>query len=778
MLVQRKTPLHKILPECELSPEQLNIVCALAKETGLCEDTVKILYGRAIDDREKILKFLSPSKANFLSPFQMSGMREAVDLLYRAREEGWEVVVFGDYDADGVCASTIMRGVLADFGIQAKVYVPERRNGYGLSAAAVDAIFEECFPQLFITVDCGISNAEEVEYIKEQGAEVIVTDHHELPERLPDCICINPKFNDGYVYDNLCGAGVAFKVGCALNGESAYRYLDFAAIATVADSVPLTGENRDIVAEGLKLINKSPRKCYSVFLSKSGDAVTAQTLAFSVAPKINAAGRMGDANAALSLFCEEDEKKVYDLAVKLTAYNQERQRCCDELYLSAKEKLKERGGCGRVIMLWDESWNTGFVGIVAARLAEEYARPALLFVKNGELLKGSARSVESVNIFEALKACSSLIAEFGGHSQAAGVNITEENFPLLEEALDAYLKERYAQDAFTPTLYVNGCLKGAVSAKFVKELELLEPYGVGNKRPLFYAEEAGCKVRPVKAQSPHISFKIGNFELLYFSGARYKKLIESSAPKKFVFEYNVSTFRGKEYIKGFVRDIVYSADSGNYASDSIAVNNLLCAAEPQVDCSIGFASFGEVEKIIGENGGIGSVFIANDYATLSKYRGLDGADVCLFTLSSKSSADAVIVSPTGEVDFSGFERIVYLDRPVAVTNRSLEGKRVLICSEIDGARALRKLDTDRLNLLSVFRLLSANAFRLVGGDAEEVAEKNDFGVGRLQAVFALKVFEQLRLIRFEGGGVTVYRGIKTELNASPLYQAIGRLKRR
>ncbi len=397
--------MKRIVSEYELSDEQLNIVKQLASETGLLEDTVKILFGRGVNDREKIKKFINPSRANFISPFKMSGMDEAVGLITRARDEDWVVVVYGDYDADGVCASTIMCNALKDFGIEPVVYVPERRDGYGLNKNAIDEIFEEYFPQLFITVDCGISCADEVEYIKEQGAEVIVTDHHELPAILPDCICVNPKFNDGYIYDNLCGAGVALKVGVALNGESAYKYLDFAAIATVADSVPLTGENRDIVAEGLKLINKTPRKCYSQFLSKVDSAVNSQTIAFGIAPKINAAGRMGDARAALALFTAEDDNTVFNLASKLTAYNLERQKYCDELYLSAKQKLKERGAYGRVIMLWDESWNTGFVGIVAARLADEYARPVLLFVRNGDVLKGSARSVESVNVFEALKAC-------------------------------------------------------------------------------------------------------------------------------------------------------------------------------------------------------------------------------------------------------------------------------------------------------------------------------------------------------------------------------------
>ncbi len=267
--------MKKIIAEAEFTAEQLNIITELTAATGLCEQTVRILVGRGVDTAEKIDGFIHAGRQRFLSPFLMSGMKRAVELITRAREEDWSVAVYGDYDADGICASAILTRALADFGIDVVTFVPERKNGYGLSVEALDEIFEEYFPQLFITVDCGISNAQEVEYIKEQGAEVIVTDHHELPEILPDCICINPKIEDEYPYDNLCGAGVAFKLACALNGKDAYKYLDFAAIATVADSVPLTGENRDIVAEGLSLINARPRKNYAEFLKKD-EKVTSQ----------------------------------------------------------------------------------------------------------------------------------------------------------------------------------------------------------------------------------------------------------------------------------------------------------------------------------------------------------------------------------------------------------------------------------------------------------------------------------------------------------------------
>lgn len=771
--------MKRILPEFEFSEEQRRGIGALASACNLSQTAAAILYGRGVNTPEKAEAFIHPSKSHFISPFKMRGMQEACSLIKLARDEEWDVLVYGDYDADGVCAATIMGGALKDYGVNVRVYVPERRNGYGVTVAAIDEIFEDYFPQLVITVDCGISNAEEVEYLKESGCEVIVTDHHELPENIPDCICINPKFEDGYPYDNLCGAGVAFKVACALNGKSAYKYLDFAALATVADSVPLMGENRDIVAEGLKLINTSPRKCFSNFLTKTQDGADAHTLAFTIAPKINAAGRMGDAASALALFSETDEKAVFELSARLTSYNQERQLKCDELYNQAKAKLSERGAYGRVIMLWDESWNSGFVGIVAARLAEEYGRPVILFVNNGGMLKGSARSIEGVNIFDALKACSDFISEFGGHSQAAGVNVTEENFALLEGALNEYMERTYTAEDFIPTIYISGMLDGENVLRLSRELETFEPYGVGNKRPMFAAKVEECRPRAIKPFSPHLTFKCGGLEMMFFGGAKYAEILRSSAPKTLVFEYNVSRFRGREYVRGFVRDVIYSSESGGYAGEYIAANAVMRAALPQVSCSPVYKTAAEIDKIMEEDdGGYGTLYIAEDYATLSKYKNAGRFFADTFNLSAKSLINTVLVAPRPDCDFSGYRRIIWLDKPLKITFPSAEGKEVIICSDIDGCAPLAGIESSRESLLKIFAFLSANSGSIEGVNAEEAAFGLKTNCRVSELLFAIKVFEELGLVSFAEGRLVIYRGIKTDLKNSALYNTVANLNRR
>ena len=772
--------MKKILPEYAFTQAQLHIVSQLAKTVGLTEHTTRILYARGVDTAEKIQKFMSPSRKNFLSPYLMRGMKEAVEMLENARDEEKTVVVFGDYDADGICASTILSEALKIFGIEPHVYVPERTDGYGLSVEMIDRIFDECQPDLFVTVDCGISCAKEAQYIYELGADIIITDHHELPETLPSCVIINPKLDDDYPYDNLCGAGVAFKLAQALIGDRAFEFLDFAALATVADSVPLLGENRDIVTEGLKLFNESPRLCFSCILGKAYDEITAQVLAFNVAPRVNAAGRMGDARAALELFCARDDERIAALAEKLCVYNVERQKYCDELYLSAKEKLNKKGAYGQVIMLSDEQWNAGFVGIVAARLAEEYNRPTLLFVHNGGMLKGSARSIENVNIFNALKNCSQYIAEFGGHAQAAGINIEESNFDALEKALCAEIEKCYEREDLQQRIFVSEELDEPISPKFARELVKLEPYGVGHKRPYFSMRVRSCAVKRVKEESPHLSIRTDKLEFMYFSGAKHVDVIESDVEKQFVFELNVSRYRGKEYIKGFVRDVVYDGKTGEDVAEQIFYQELLKLRLQDRQVRVQALSTAQIEEIIKQKTAecaFGLCVIASDRRSMKRYQNLDGLGCDLFYPAGRNVANVLLIAPQADVDLSGFREFVFLDRPTGFYHTALEQKPVYVGSDICGYSSFLRLDCKRERLLDIYAEFRRNASALSGDNPLQLAIRYDgLGFDKKQFIFALCVFEELGLIGFSRGAPVVFKGAKAELASSTLYQKVNLMK--
>lgn len=770
--------MKKIVPEYSFSEEQLNIISALAKQTGLYPTVAKILYARGVDSVARIKKFLSPGKENFLSPYLMAGMREGVELIKQAAREGWNVVVFGDYDADGICASTILSCALQELGIKPYVFVPEREDGYGLSVTAIDAILDEYFPDLFITVDCGISNAEQVEYLQEQGVTVVVTDHHELPPRLPDCICINPKLQDDYPYDNLCGAGVAFKIAVALLGEEAYKYLDYAALATVADSVPLTGENRDIVAEGLRLINASPRPSFAGLLGKNDSAVTAQTLAYTIAPRINAAGRMGSAATALELFATTSPSDVFRLAACLNDFNMARQARCDEAYAEAKRLLKEKGAYGHIIMLASKKWNSGFVGIVAARIAEEYGRPTILFVDKGDMLKGSARSVEKVNIFDALSACSQYIDEFGGHAQAAGINLSPDRFDDLERALNEYIGAKYTAEDFIPTVTVAEDITEEIPLSLVEQLNLLEPCGVGNKKPLFSVTVGATEARPLKEGSPHMAVKCNHIDLIYFGGMAHAELIRSELTKKLVFECNISVFKGKKYVKGFIRDISYDARSAGM-SRGIFSNTLrrMAGAEPEglkidymnTDCIVALIK----EKL---SGAYGTCLIASSLSALGRYPALD-INVNMFRPSSSNLANVALISPFPDADLSGYRDIIFLDTPTDFNIAGLAKKRVYVNKDILGyAKLTRRISTDRGDLLKVFAALRGRT-DAVGFNAQEIAcSVGGAGFDVYELMFALSVFEELGLLSFKGGRIEFYRGAKSELSNSAIYSRMKALQ--
>ena len=772
--------MKKIVPEYSFSEEQLNSISSLSRATGLTENVTRILFARGFDTKEKIQTFMNPSAKNFLSPFLMRGMRETVEMIKAAKEEGKKVAVFGDYDADGVCACAIMYHALKEFGIEPHIYVPERADGYGLSEEAIDRIFEDCMPELFITVDCGISCADEIQYLYELGVDVIVTDHHELPERLPDCVIVNPKLDDDYPYDNLCGAGVAFKVACALLGESAYKYLDFATLATVADSVPLLGENRDIVTEGLKIFNRNLRPCFSGLINKTYDGINAQTLSFTIAPRINAAGRMGDAKSAFRLFTTDDPKELYDLSVKLCAYNTERQKYCDELYASAKQKLLEKGAYGNVIMLSDESWNTGFIGIVAARIAEEYNRPTLLFVHHGDMLKGSARSIENINIFNALKSCSEYIEEFGGHAQAAGINIKIENFEKLEKALNENIAETYTAEDFEQRIYVCEEINAPFSEKFAKELMAMEPYGVGHRKPLFSIATEHCSVRPIKEMSPHLSIRSEYIDLMYFSGIKNLKILESDVRKNIVFEVAISHFRGKDSVKGYVRDLLYDGRTGRNTAESIFANAISRFYADNVDFESVELSTDEIKKLVEsrrEKCAYGLCMIASDRRTLRFYDELRAFGCDLFNPSSRNLANVLIVSPTSDADLSGFDEFIFLDTPSDFNISAIAGKRVYVNNEICGYKMFEELDTERDTLLEIFSALRREVNSLNGETAEKlVAFCGGLGFDRREFLFALNVFKDLGLISFEEGRLTIYRGVKAELNDSAIYRKVKVLK--
>ncbi len=759
--------MKKIVSEFAFTEEESARVRALASACGLHACTAAILYSRGADTPEKVKKFLSPSAKNFLSPFLLRGMRELVAELTAVKEAGGTVAVFGDYDADGIGAAAILSEALRRFGVRAAVHVPERAEGYGMTVAALEKLIDEEAPALIVTVDCGVSNRAEVEYIKSRGVRVVVTDHHELPETLPDCIVVNPKLQDDYPYDNLCGAGVAFKIACALLGEDAYDLTDIAAVSTVADSVPLIGENRDIVAEGLRRINRSPRPALKYLLATKKEETDAQTLAFTVAPRINAAGRLGDAKSALRLLTETKESEIYDLAAKLNAFNAERQQLCDEVYKSARRKLAEGGAYDDAILLFGEDWNQGLIGIVAARLAEEFNRPVILFAEKDGVLKGSARTVENVNIYEALCACSEYLEAFGGHAQAAGVTVRKDKFEDLRRALCRHIRETYGQEAFLPTVAV--CARGVPDTALAKELEGLEPCGVGNRKPLFALRAERVAAGRLKEGSPHVVFRAEGAELVWFGGGRSLELLESELPKEIVFECGVSRFRGQESVRGIVREVLFSHDGGEKTALHRFRSVLRTVAAKPCAVHAVFESGQALRARIAaarERCKYGLLLLTGERVPPAFAEAAAGLEEELFRPASPNVGNALVAAPAADEDFSMYREIVFLEQPACLHFASLEGRTVYVnadapCSVFEG------LDISREGMANVYRVIRGG----VAGENSVAAAAAQTAVPPRQFVFAAEVFAELGLLRAEGGMLRAAAGKKTELAKSAIYRA-------
>lgn len=782
----------KIVYGRELTDAEKSVATEISVECGITFDTARLLLYRNVDSVEKAKRFLSPSERGLYDPFGLKGMKEAAARIALAKERGEKVLVFGDYDADGVCASSILYRALKEYGVTAFVTVPEREEGYGLSADKAETFRTGRCVSLLVTVDCGISDRETIERIKKTGVDVIVTDHHEPPEILPDCVCVNPKIKgQEYPFDGLCGAGVAYKLAAALIGKKANAYLDLAALATVADSMDLVDENRCIVALGLKLINGAKKRAvFADLMSGSDKRITSGTLAFGFAPRVNAGGRMGDAATALKAFISDDASEVYDLCVKLNSYNIARQADCELIYREAKAMINaEKSYLNSVITVGKEGWKTGFIGIVAAKLVEDYNRPVIVFAQSGDFMKGSARSVDGINVYDAIDYAKEYALGFGGHSQAAGVSVSTDNYEKFRRAVCEFADKFPQGKDSEKELFVDMKTDGALSLAFVREIEALEPFGVGNRRPLFSVTAGSVNAKPIKAGSPHYSFLTEAIEMLDFNGAGDLTDLALDVPKEIVFEPNYSVFREKESAKGIVRYVL--PDYGDFSVLSLEIfdNELkkLCGSDgAETSCGADtvrakdtanatYTSFGAetvcatdtsrgAETEVEIRKGYGTLYLVSDEENLKKYD-LKGLKIYPFEKKDKTNANCVIVSANSLPE--GYDEIVYLDKPA----RFFPCAKSVSASGVKGTARWKTLSVDRSDFETVYKYLcSAEGKPYAGASAFYRAERPE--TDARQFVFAAEVFFELGFFGVKNGRLTRNLTAKSALDKSVIYNTV------
>ena len=497
----------------------------------------RLLMQRGIASREAAETFLNPCAAQLHDPLRLNAMPEAVARIRAALERGERICVYGDYDVDGVCASAILSDYLRCAGAQVEVYLPSRHEeGYGLNENAVREIAARV--DLLVTVDCGVASAALIALAQSLGMDCIVTDHHRPGAQLPDCPVVNPLLND-YPFPWLCGAGVALKLVQALGGwEAAQARIDLAAVATVADVVSLTGENRVLVRLGLEQINRNPRPGLAALMERAHiepGALDAGGVAFRIAPRLNAGGRLGSARRSYELLMQRDPFLAVAQADELEQENARRQSIEREIRAEAEAQLRGFDfSAHRILLVRGANWNSGVIGLTASHLREKYNYPVIALSEADGMLTGSCRSIEGVDIYQTLCAGAELMEKFGGHSQAAGLTLRAENFDRLWAALDAYLFENAPAEAYVPAAeYDIPASLDECSEAFVRALGALEPTGCGNPEPVFRARVNLVEARAIGAQGAHLRLVcaengVRRTSIFFGAGERAGKLGEAA----------------------------------------------------------------------------------------------------------------------------------------------------------------------------------------------------------------------------------------------------------
>lgn len=552
----------------EVCQEEEEKVAELANKSHLSPLLASILINRNIDTVEKVEKFVNPTRNDFHDPFLMPDMDKAVERILKAIHTNEKVMIYGDYDVDGITSITVLKKFLLDRGLETGEYTPNRlEEGYGLNKEAVKFIYEQGYT-LMITVDCGISGNEEIAYAKELGMEVIVTDHHEQGEEIPNCLAvIDAKRKDNqYPFNQLAGVGVVFKliqaisIKLELDAKEYLKYLDIVCVGTISDIVPLVDENRVIAKLGLKLVAMTKNIGLKTLLNSIGyKKIDSNTISFGVAPRINACGRMGAQEEALKLLLTENQEEANKITETLNQYNQERQATEKSIFEEAVQQIEQTEKDNPCLVVGNEKWHHGVIGIVSSKVTELYFKPSILICFEDEEGKGSGRSIPGFDLHEALMNCSTYIERFGGHSMAIGITVKKENFENFKKEFQEYAKSKGISDIIPIIKIDEETLLKNVSLETVRELSLLEPYGEANKVPLFLIRNLKIQSIRTLSEGKHLKVKLGQdsymIDAIGFGVGEWAEDYLIGDKVDVVGSLEVNSFNGNEQVQLVIKDM-------------------------------------------------------------------------------------------------------------------------------------------------------------------------------------------------------------------------------
>lgn len=593
----------------------------LTTKYGLDPLLAHVLAARGITDQQELKNYFSFS-GELSDPFEIKDMDKAVDRIREALENCEKICIYGDYDADGVTSTVILYNYLSTLGAEVDYYIPEREGeGYGMHREALDKI-KESGAELIITVDNGISAFDEVEYAKQLGIDVVITDHHRPPERIPNAVAVvNPHRKDcSSRFKDFAGVGVTFKLLCALeDGENEViidQFSDLVAIGTIADIVPLVDENRLIVKQGLRRIASTDNNgLYSLLevCSLADKTITGENVAFIISPKINAAGRIGSVDEAVRMLLSEDDEEALRLANNIAALNTRRRDMEDKINADVADAIARNPKIvnQRVIFAAGEGWHMGVVGIVAARLAEQYSKPTLLMtIDDDGMAHGSARSNDGFSIVDALSACSSVLTNYGGHTKAAGFSLKAENIENFRNMLCEYARINYPEMP-QYTIDIDKIVDpDELTVEKIRSLDAMEPFGEQNKRPIFAVTQAMVDEVVPLSQGKHIRLKLVKdrkiFSVLCFGITPEKSPCKRGDIVDICFNAELNEYNGNTQVSLKLKDIKHSElKQTQFFSSQQLYDRFMCDERlPQAEAEIPTRDdFAIVYRFLRANGG-------------------------------------------------------------------------------------------------------------------------------------------------------------------------------
>ncbi len=552
-------------------------VLQIANEFGIPSMLATILLNRSIADSEKIRAYLNKSIGGVHHPFELKDAKKAAGRILEAIGKSEKIVIYGDYDVDGITSTAILYQFLCSVGADVSYYIPSRSDeGYGINILALQKLKKQG-ASLIITVDCGITATGEVTFAKSIGLDIIITDHHTCKEDIPQaCAVVNPKQPDcGYPFKDLAGVGVTFKLILATALEAGKRakdyfdkYIDMVAVGTIADVVPLTDENRIFVANGMKNIKFTENKGLRALLFTSGISdkpINAGIISFIIAPRINAAGRIGDASTAVELLSTDSNDRAMEIALSLEEENRKRQLTEQGILKEALEMVEGNSEFlkKKVLVLAREDWHHGVIGIVASRIVERYAKPAILISTTDGNGKGSGRSIKGFNLFEALSACSDLLMKYGGHELAAGLGLKTDDIAEFDKRINAYADAVVSEEDMQPSLRLDASVNiYDLTVENAEKIKILEPFGMGNPQPVFALLNARLIAVRTISEGRHCKLTLAQngkyVEMIGFGMGELAGRFVVGDMVDAAFCMDINSYREGKYLQLILKDVRFS----------------------------------------------------------------------------------------------------------------------------------------------------------------------------------------------------------------------------